>query len=194
LSAHLSSREQLFNALYSINMGQQAGHHQNYSVPYQAPISPPITYGTQVHVYGTIFGDRCEVNLANSRGDVILHVNPRLDSRQLVLNAAPGGNWGSEDRKPLNITRGQAFSIIIMVTQQGFKIAVNNQHTADFAHRIPFNAAELVTIDGDVNLTQVQVYPGMSSQQHGQPWRFAMETPVPMKCFSGSCYHCCWSS
>jgi len=166
-------------------MGQQPGHfQQNYGVPFETQISPPITYGTQVHVYGTALGDRFEVNLANRRGDIILHINPRLNDRQLVLNSAPSGNWGGEDRKPLNITRGQQFSIIIMVTEQCFKIAVNNQHTADFPHRMPFNAAELVTVKGDVNLTQVQVYPGMGTQ-HGQPWRFAMETPVPMNVFPG---------
>ena len=65
---------------------------------------------------------RFEVNLANHRGDVVLHINPRLNDRQLVLNAAPGGGWGGEDRKPLNITRGQQFSIIIMVTEQCFKV------------------------------------------------------------------------
>jgi hypothetical protein len=65
---------------------------------------------------------RFEVNLANGRGDVVLHVNPRVNDRQLVLNSAPGGNWGSEERKPLNISHGQPFSLIIMVTEQGFKV------------------------------------------------------------------------
>jgi len=165
-------------------MGQQAGVYQNFSVPYEQQITPPISYGTQVHVYGTAYGDRFEVNLANRRGDIVLHVNPRLNDRQLVLNSAPGGNWGGEERKPLNVVRGHPFSIIIMVTEQCFKIAVNNQHTADFIHRIPFNAAELVTVKGEVNLTQVQVYPGMG-MSGGQPWRFAMNTPVPMNVFPG---------
>ena len=110
--------------------------------------------------------------MANRRGDIILHVNPRINDRALVLNSAPGGNWGSEERKPLSITRGHQFSLIIMVTEQGFKIAVNNQHTADFPYRMPYNAADLVTVKGDVNLTNVHVYPGMGGQ-HGQPWRFA---------------------
>jgi hypothetical protein len=60
--------------------------------------------------------------LANRRGDIILHVNPRLNDHQLVLNAAPGGGWGGEDRKPLNLQRGHQFSIIIMVTEQCFKV------------------------------------------------------------------------
>lgn len=69
------------------------------------------------------------MNLANRRGDIILHVNPRLNDHQLVLNAAPGGAWGGEDRKPLTIQRGHQFSLIIMVTEQGFKV---NIHTHFF--------------------------------------------------------------
>ncbi len=60
--------------------------------------------------------------MANNRGDIVLHVNPRVNDRQLVLNSAPGGNWGGEERKPLNISRGQPFTLIIMVTEQGFKV------------------------------------------------------------------------
>ena len=52
------------------------------------------------------------------------------------------------------------------------KIAVNNQHVADFNYRIPFNAAEKVIIKGDVALSNVQIYPGVS--QYGQPWQFIM--------------------
>ena len=62
------------------------------------------------------------MNLANRRGDILLHVNPRLGNQVLVLNAAPGGGWGGEDRKPLAIQRGHPFSMIIMVTQQGYKV------------------------------------------------------------------------
>ena len=32
---------------------------------------------------------------------------------------------------------------------------------------MPFNAADLVTVKGDVNLTQVQIYPGMGGQHGG---------------------------
>jgi len=165
-------------------MGQQPGHFQHFSVPYEAQISPPISYGTQVHVQGACYGNRFEVNLANRRGDIVLHVNPRFDANVLVLNAAPGGNWGDEIRKPLTMTRGQPFSVIIMVTPQGFKVAVNNQHTADFPHRLPFQSAELVTANGEINLTNVQIFPGMPSN-YGQPWSFAMDTPVPMNVFPG---------
>ena len=62
------------------------------------------------------------MNLLNNRGDILLHINPRVQDRQLVLNSAPGGAWGAEERKPLTISSGEAFNIIIMVTEQDFKV------------------------------------------------------------------------
>lgn len=130
--------------------------------------------------------------MANNRGDIVLHINPRVHDRQLVLNSAPGGGWGAEERKPLTISTGDPFHIVIMVTEQNFqvsftlkdnktklvyclinfKIAINNQHAADYNHRLPLTAAELVTVKGDVTLTDVRVYPGFA--QYGHPWQFAM--------------------
>jgi len=70
-----------------------------------------------------------------------------------------------------------------MVAEEDFKIAINNEQTADYNHRLPLTSAELVTIKGDVKLTNVIVYPGF--RQYGQPWLFAMETPIPMNVFPG---------
>lgn len=78
-----------------------------------------------------VFSNRFEVNLANRRGDIILHVNPRLNDHQLVLNSAPGGAWGGEERKPLTIQRGHQFSIIIMVAQEGFKVIHSRRFVND---------------------------------------------------------------
>jgi len=70
-----------------------------------------------------------------------------------------------------------------MISEQAFKIAINHQHTADYNHRLPFNKAELVTIKGDVTLSNVLVYPGFN--RYGEPWLFEMETPVPINVFPG---------
>lgn len=60
--------------------------------------------------------------MANNRGDIALHVNPRVHERQLILNSAPAGAWGTEERKPLTISTGEDFTFIIMVTEQGYKV------------------------------------------------------------------------
>lgn len=69
-----------------------------------------------------VYLKRFEVNLTNNRGDVVLHVNPRVNDRKLVLNAAPGGGWGAEECHPWRVPRGDSFTLIIMVTEQGFKV------------------------------------------------------------------------
>ncbi len=60
--------------------------------------------------------------MANNRGDIVLHINPRVHDRQLILNSAPGGGWGAEERKPLTFSTGERFNLIIMVTEQSFKV------------------------------------------------------------------------
>jgi len=45
-----------------------------------------------------------------------------VHDRQLILNSAPGGGWGAEERTPLTISSGQTFNIIIMVNEQGFQV------------------------------------------------------------------------
>ena len=85
------------------------------------------------------------MNLANRRGDIILHVNPRINDRQLVLNAAPGGAWGGEDRKPLTIQRGQQFSIIIMVTEHAFKVKEKSHIEIFFFSNRFFFRLQLIT-------------------------------------------------
>ena len=96
--------------------------------------------------------DRFEINLANRRGDVLLHVNPRLNDHQLVLNAAPGGGWGAEERKPLAITRGTPFSIIIMVAEHGYKVGqilhqISKKTASNFRLRSTINMLLIFTTD-----------------------------------------------
>lgn len=46
---------------------------------------------------------------------------------------------------------------------------------------MPFNVADIVTIKGDVSLSQVQIYPGF--HQYGQSWQFAMVRIIVYKSF-----------
>ncbi len=71
---------------------------------------------------------RFEINLVDHRGDVLLHVNPRLLDRQLILNAGFKGNWGwgFEERYSINLKRGQRFGVIILITPESFMVRSNS--------------------------------------------------------------------
>jgi len=129
-------------------------------VPYQTPISPSVTNGTQIHISGTPTGNRFEINLKNHQDDIVLHFNPRFDDHALVLNSAQRGAWGSEERHSLTFQRGVRFSMVIIATDHGFNISVNNSHLCEFRQRTPMYLAQLLEIKGDINLESAQVYPG----------------------------------
>lgn len=55
--------------------------------------------------------------------DISLHFNPRLDESTVVLNNMERGSWGKEERgKGLPFQRGQPFEVLIIATQEGFKV------------------------------------------------------------------------
>jgi len=136
-------------------------------LPYTEYFPGPASSGSQVLVNGTPNGNRFEVNLLSSSGDVVLHVNPRFDQREIVLNSAPGGNWGSEEKKYLSLQNGMPFQMQILMTHDGFKIAFNSQHAADFHNRMPYAQITQVQVKGDLRLDNVQIFPA-SGQGQGQ--------------------------
>lgn len=138
-------------------------------VPYQTPISPSLSNGTQIHIAGTPTGSRFEVNLKNSQDDIVLHFNPRFDDFALVLNSAQRGAWGQEQRQSLSMQRGMRFTLVIMATGNGFNISVNNSHICEFYQRVPMYLANLVEVKGDINLESVQVVPGGMGGSMGFP-------------------------
>ncbi|CAF0749374.1 unnamed protein product [Adineta steineri] len=138
------------------------GGGMNYGlpVPYTTQITPSLSNGAQIHISGTPTGSRFEINLKSYQNDVVLHVNPRFDDGAIILNNAPQGNWGTEERHALPFHRGARFTMVILATDRSFKIAVNNGHVCEFYHRSPMHLAQQVEIKGDVTLESVQVYPG----------------------------------
>lgn len=55
--------------------------------------------------------------------DAALHFNPRLDETTVVLNSKDGGRWGREERGAgLPFQRGQPFDLLIIATEDGFKV------------------------------------------------------------------------
>ncbi|CAF2033575.1 unnamed protein product [Rotaria magnacalcarata] len=129
-------------------------------VPYETPISPSLSAGIQIHISGTPTGNQFEVNLKNQQDDIVLHFNPRFDASALILNSAQRGAWGQEQRQSLPMQRGVRFTLVIMATNNGFNIAVNNSHVCEFYQRVPMYLAQLVQVKGDINLESVQVYGG----------------------------------
>ncbi len=63
------------------------------------------------------------INLENGAGEILLHINPRWDESELVLNTLPADDeWGEEYREPLQLAEGADFIITIAVLEDGYTV------------------------------------------------------------------------
>ncbi|XP_017046280.1 galectin-9 isoform X2 [Drosophila ficusphila] len=100
--------------------------------------------------------ERFSINLVynNESRDVALHINPRLPQNYIVRNTKVQDLWGSEEVSsalPFLLSRGEKFSIQVLVTDACYMISVNGQHFAKYTHRIPYKDVRILEVKGDVS-------------------------------------------
>ncbi|XP_014118093.1 PREDICTED: galectin-4 [Pseudopodoces humilis] len=104
---------------------------------------------------------RFHINLrAGPGGDVMLHMNPRMDEGDVVVrNSQLGGSWGHEERElsgPSPFQRGRYFDLSIRCGNHRFKVFAEGQPLFDFQHRAPAGPhVDVLEIEGDVVLSFV---------------------------------------
>ncbi|KAK7104132.1 galectin-4-like isoform X3 [Littorina saxatilis] len=136
-------------------------------VPYTGAIPGGVHQGLEIEIQGTVphhahqgFG----INLCQGpqkEPTTTLHFNPRLNEHCIVLNHMQNNGWGGEERKPCqHFHKGKPFDLRIMVKPQMFKIKVNGQLVADFAHRLPKETAQFILIEGEVSISYIKFSAG----------------------------------
>ncbi|XP_013408586.1 galectin-4 [Lingula anatina] len=141
----------------------------NPRVPYSQHIPGGMYPGRMIFISGTpnMNPSRFHINLQcgqHSGCDIALHFDVRFsygsNYNVVVRNSQQGGGWQNEERSHpyFPFAAGANFDVVILCEQQCFKVAVNNQHFIEFAHRIqPPTLADTLAIDGDVRITSVRV-------------------------------------
>ncbi|XP_066426742.1 galectin-4 [Molothrus aeneus] len=142
-------------------MGQPPTLHP--PVPFIATIPGGLIPKKTIVIKGFVphHASRFYVNLrAGAGGDVVLHLNPRMDEGDAVVrNALLGGSWGAEERdlpccSPFQ--RGRYFDLSIRCGNHRFKVFVQGQPLFDFHHRVPAGPhVDVLEIEGDVVLSYV---------------------------------------
>ncbi|KAL5008478.1 hypothetical protein ScPMuIL_014059 [Solemya velum] len=126
-----------------------------------------VFYPWRPFVYSMIrpIWSRFTINLICGSGwkDIALHFDVRFnvnkDKNVIVRNHKANNEWGSEERDipHFPLIPSTNFDILILCDAAAFKVAVNNQHFIEFAHRImPPNKIDTLEVSGDVRLTLVR--------------------------------------
>ncbi|VDO50903.1 unnamed protein product [Haemonchus placei] len=110
------------------------------------------------------------VNLLKKNGDIALHFNPRFDEKAkgficgkikpgcVIRNSFVNGEWGNEEREGKNpFEKGVGFDLEIKNEEYAYQIFVNGERFASYAHRIDPHEVGGLQIQGDVELSGIQI-------------------------------------
>ncbi|KAL2095725.1 hypothetical protein ACEWY4_007873 [Coilia grayii] len=161
----------------------------NPPIPFTGSIQGRLQEGKSIIISGRVLpgANRFHVNLqygSASGTDVALHFNPRYDSSPgyVVTNTYQKfSGWGQEERKhPTPLTQGSAFSLMILVGSDSYKIATNGSHFMEYRHRIPYNAVDTIHVEGMVEISSIAFQsPGPYMPQPQPPYNPQYAVPTP---------------
>ncbi|CAL1288567.1 unnamed protein product [Larinioides sclopetarius] len=132
------------------------------TLPFQTGIPGGIHDGKMIEIKGRIpYGaERFEINLMagyDQSSDRVLHLSIRFDQHCVVRNHKQYDQWGPEERQgPFPFSFGRDFTMLIAAERTQYRIAVNNQHCWNFAHRLPMNRVNSIAMRGFFEVFQVE--------------------------------------
>ena len=76
-------------------------------------------------------------DLRDDMGNIVLHVNPRWDTHEFILNSFINGQWGSEEKPAgFDFTSGVPIKIRVDAKSEYFNILVNGQVLHQYNYRL----------------------------------------------------------
>ncbi|KAJ8045713.1 Galectin-8 [Holothuria leucospilota] len=138
----------------------------NPAVPYVAPIAGGMTAGKMIFISGIVNPnpDRFHINLQSGprmtpRANVVFHFNPRFPGKRIHRNTLINQKWGPEENNTalFPFIQNCFFEVIVLCQADAFRVAVNGQHLLEYQHRVPFQQATYLEVDGAVRLTQIRL-------------------------------------
>lgn len=131
-----------------------------YPIPYESGISQGLGVDKTLLIFACPEkkAKRFNINLLKRNGDIALHFNPRFDEKAVVRNALENGEWGNEEREgKIPFEKGVGFDLAIKNEPYAFQITINGERFCSFAHRTdPHNIAG-IQIQGDLEITGIQI-------------------------------------
>ena len=95
--------------------------------------------------YVTPNNGRPTMDLYDKHGNIMLHVNPRWDTRAFVLNTMINKKWGREERPTgFDFSAGVPITVRVEARQHHFAIVINGRIIHYYRHRLPVSTLKLI--------------------------------------------------
>ena len=82
------------------------------------------------------------VDLYDESNNILLHFNPRWDTKLVVLNSMIDGRWGGEERlsSGYDFTAEKGCTVELLATESAISIFLDGRHFHDYKHRLPIES------------------------------------------------------
>ena len=146
----MTQMEAFYNAIPKV---QEPSGSQDLS-NIQATVSEYISInrffiGRSVEVrYITPSTGRPTMDLRDAHGNILLHVNPRWDTRAFVLNTFHNKRWGREERPSgFDFSSGVPITVRVEAQHSHFVIIVNGRILHRYKHRLSIGSLRHITFN-----------------------------------------------
>ncbi|XP_014675303.1 PREDICTED: 32 kDa beta-galactoside-binding lectin-like [Priapulus caudatus] len=138
--------------------------------PYHANIPGGLKPGTLIQLVGTPTDEgndkwlfRLQTDIGSKDAgepveDIGLSFACRWDEDAIIMNSRKRGDWGDEERGFMVFEKGTKFDLACLVTDDGYKISVNNGHIANFSHNVRMKHVDVIFIYGDVKIANLFIH------------------------------------
>ncbi|RWS03657.1 galectin-8-like protein [Dinothrombium tinctorium] len=128
--------------------------------PYSEWIPEQVKPGLLIDIRGRVKDKASrQINFLDElKEEIAFHFNPRFNERCVARNSCLNDEWGEEEEEPRNVLPfqcGYPFQLLILVTHECYKVAVNGIHFIEFNHRFPYTKVKYLEIDGDVSVENI---------------------------------------
>jgi len=131
-----------------------------FKLPYETGFRDgSLKPGQRVFIYGTPTNHAFSINfIGRNGGETLFHFNARPGEKVVVRNAQQGGVWGHEEREgTYPFTKNHGFDLMIVNEPYSIQVLVDNKPFCTFAHRADPNQYAGIRIEGDMELTGLEI-------------------------------------
>ncbi|KJH49929.1 galactoside-binding lectin [Dictyocaulus viviparus] len=132
-----------------------------YQMPYVADIPENFYVGRRLFVSGLVLKGAKQFCIdLHAGGDLACRIKVALPLRKVFRTARLYDRWSPEERiggSQFPFKRKHTFDVLIYCAEDRFEILVNDYPFACFAHRVPCNQINKLSIEGDISLLGVHL-------------------------------------
>ena len=91
--------------------------------------------------YTNTSNGRIRLDLVDASGNIVLHFNPRFDTKSLVLNSQIDGHWGTEEKPSgYNFDPQKCYTVEFLATESCISISLDGKHFHNYNNRLPITS------------------------------------------------------